>query len=257
MPFVVGGGATPKEIWEYSERTLTQTKFGFWSAIITQQQGSVSVAADSTSYIDIQPPSGETWLVELAFSWTAWDGNFVSLYYDYDGSTARLHVAGRGAGDNLGELILTRVLTNTLYARIAARNRLTSAYNFYYGYSGFKLSKPLYSPKRLTGQSSPPWKRKPTAFKIPAEVEALADYIADIYDDDRREYRQAIILEENTPLAVDPRTSFPVERLTAICYVDDFINNILKRLKLGQLDLERSGWKKYFEKWRSEGIKVL
>jgi len=224
----------------------------------------VTVSAGSTVEVDIQPPPGETWLIEIALALTNVDGKQQVWYKDYDGSTYHTHVASYigenyGYGECFPHLAVSRVLTNTLYARIGFKNQSPSGYAGAgtYGYSGFKLSKPLWSPRRLSSNPDPkPWKRKPTAFKIPPEVEALADHIADIYDYERGGYRQAIILEENTPLAVDPKTNFPVERLTAYCFVDDFINAVLKPLKAGTLNLERSGWRKYLARWVREGVKL-
>jgi len=235
----------------------SRTKFPFWSAIIEQQHGGITVASSSSAFVEIQPPPGETWLVWIDVNlWT--DAAYSTVgYYDYDGATRRAHRLTRTLGSygysfpNLGVL---KVLTNSLYASLYIYNADSAESDAYYGYSGFKLSKPLWSLERL--DSSRAWKRKPSEFSILPEVEALSDYIVDIYDDVQGRYRQAIICEENTPLAIDPRTNFPVERLTVICYVDDFINNILKPYKEGTLDLERTGWKKYFQRWREEGIKL-
>jgi len=267
MPYGVGG-ASAKEIWEYSVRELTQTKFQFWSAIIPPQGDFVSVASGTDTWVDIQPPNGETWLLWIYWGINGVDaGAILSLvYYDHEGTlmTERIRRQREGTTNydyghyyNSDYIGVTRILTNSLYATISFYQNTGGSRTGQYTYCGFKLSKPLYSPKRLGSSTTIQWKRKPTHFSVPTEIEVLEPYIADIYDSNRGSYRQAIILEEDTPLAIDPKTNFPVERLTVICYVDDFINNILKRLRLGQLDLQRSGWKKYFEKWKAEGIKVL
>jgi len=232
-------------------------KYPFWSAIIEQQQGSVSVAANSTANVDIQPPSGETWLI-----WLSMDLNFVAsgsyvAYKDYDGATERTHDRSYIGGSYVNfepHLELCKILTNSLYARLTAKNTYSSSVTFYYGYSGFKLSKPIWKPKRLLNNPSKPWKRVPSQYPIPKEVEPLKKYIVDVYDHDLRKYRQAIILEKNTPLAIDERTGHVVERLTVICYVDRFIERVLKPYKEGTLDLKASGWKKYFDKWAEEGV---
>jgi len=259
-------GATPKEIWEYSERTLTQTKFGFWSEIILLTDSVVSVSADSTVIVDIRPPSGETWFVFIdAVLRSDVAGSYIYIARDCPDTIPCVHnwceIAG-SYGLKYPTLSVTKILTYDYYVYIYAKNSDTSnSRTLFYGYSGFKLSKPLYLPERnmqLRNQLREQIRRmKTTEFRIPDEVEALRDSIVDVYDLSEGKWRQAIILEKDTPLAKDERTGHVIERLSVMCYVDDFINNILKRLKLGQLDLERSGWKKYFEKWRNEGIKVL
>jgi hypothetical protein len=230
-----------------------RTKFPFWSAIITQQAGSVSVPASSSAVVNIQPPAGETWFIDIAFTitYTTSTAVFKIRYYDFDGTTARLHALHE---KTLGSfLVITRILTNSLYAQLYAYNSESASQTMYYGYSGFKLSEPLYSPKR-SNTVPKPWKRKPSLLSIPKDIMPLKDYIVDIYDHAIGDYRQAIILEEDTPLAYDPKTNFPVERLTVYVFVDDFIDNILTPYKAGKLDLVKSGWKKYFDKWASEGI---
>ncbi len=242
---------TAADIWSYSTRTLTQAKFPFWSAIITQQAGNVSVAGNTTACVDIQPPAGETWQVEFAFA-ILYPTAGEATYEDFDGTTARTHVSNYTSETPF--LIVNRIITNSLYARLCTYNEDSISYTMYYGYSGFKLSKPLYSLQR-SNDTPKPWKRK-TQYPIPDAVKALGKYIVDVYDHRIGDYRQAIILEEDTPLAVDPSTGFAVERLTAYAFVDEFIKNVLTPYKQGALDLAKTGWKKYFDKWASEGVKL-
>jgi len=233
-----------------------KAKYPFWSAIITQQANSVDVPADTSVYVTIQPPEGETWLISLGFGIGIDEPMSMVWYEDYDGASAHIHgrfITGGSYGNIEPHLELTRIITNTLYCRILFYNsHTTNSATGYYGYSGFKLSKPLWTPRRQI--STPPWKRSLTRNPIPKDVKPLKKFIIDVYDHASRRYRQAIILEENVVLARDPQTMFPVERLTTICYVDDFIKNILKPYKEGTLGLDRSGWKKYFDKWAEEGI---
>jgi len=244
------------EVWNYPTRTLTQAKFPFWSAIIIQQAGSVSVPATSTATVNIQPPAGETWYIEIGFGIPLYSAvTFKARYYDFDGTTARMHVPNEGNSYATGWLVISRILTNSLYAQLSIYNGASASNPAYYGYSGFKLSKPLYSPKR-NNTDPKPWKQKPSLLPIPRDIEPLSKYIVDIYDHSIGDYRQAIMLEEDTPLAQDPETGFPVERLTVYAFIDDFINNILTPYKAGKLDLVKSGWKKYFDKWSLEGIKI-
>jgi len=237
----------PSAIWSYPTRTLSQTKFPFWSAIILPQNSSVSIASGGTLVsVSIQPPSGETWWIFLNAVIDYVAANYLKVY-DYDGTTKRLHTehnSGGSYGDRAPHSETSFIITNSIWITIDMYNTGTSSCYGYYGYSGFKLSQPQWSPKRLN-DPTPPWKRKTTQFPIPDAVKAIADRIVDIYDFSIGDYRQAIILEEDTPLAVDPKTSFPVEGLTAIAYVDEFIKNILTPYKQGTLDLVKSGWKKY------------
>jgi hypothetical protein len=263
---------TPKlpsaeEVWGYPTRTLSQTKFPFWSAIITQEAGSVPVPGAGIAYVVIQPPVGETWIVDLLFALenlsttTGSYTNFVQ-YEDFNGSTARRHALVGRAGVATYKpyqeplaIQTTRILTNTLYARISGGSNFYSN-SFSYGYSGFKLSQPLWTPRRLTN-SSKPWK-KPTTLTLPDPIKPLQKYAYEIVGLDPSkpdEYVLGVILEEDTPLAVDPDTGFPVERLTVVTKADD-LAKIISGIKAGTLDPVAMGYKKYLDRWASEGIKL-
>jgi len=256
----------PADVWSYGTRTLTQSKFPFWSAIITQTQGSVSIPSGSTVYVDIQPPSGETWLIWVDYSHTEIDKNYQSnvKYYDYDGTTRRMHFYKRrsptttydyGVYFHTYGLSLMKVLTNSLYGSLCFYQSVGSEKTAYYGYSGFKLSKPLWSPKRIHNPDPKPWKRKRTK-PLPAGLEALEKYAFDIYGinpEKPDEYDVGISLEENTPLAVDPATNFPVERFTAVVQAST-LADLLAKFKAGTLDPVKAGYRKYLNKWKAEGI---
>lgn len=232
------------DIWNYPTRTLTQTKFPFWSAIITQTQGSISVSASSWGVIDIQPPSNETWLLDILFSinfslTTTLANVFSAVYCDYDGTTERIHGAMTYGSIGHAKLFVSRILTNTLYARLKGYNSATSAMTMYYGYSGFKLSEPKYSPKRV--YDPPMWKRRPAV--LPVELERVKDYVYEIYDHDAKNHRIAIIFEEDTPLAYDPVTNFPVERYTVYAFYDD----LKKIADIIASDLKKTGYDKYVD----------
>ena len=253
-----GGGATADQIWGYSTRTLTQAKFPFWSAIITQTQGQVSIAATSTGYVIIQPPSGETWLIYIdSVLWTAGNQSRI-LWTDYDGTTARWHIATMLDGGNDYEwrhLSVAKVLTNTLYGRFEVYNPGAGAYNFSYGYSGFKLSEPKWSPKRLNDPPAQPWK-KPTSLSLPSAIAPLQKYAVEILGLDPtrpNDYAHGVILEEDTPLAVDEKTGFPVERFTAVVKAD-VLADFIAKFKAKTADPVATGYRKYLDKWKAEGI---
>jgi len=234
----------------------------FWSAIITQVHGSVSLPAGTWVYVDIQPPTGETWEVEIS-SWCA----VIALpyfhnvaYFDYDGITRRTHIATMydysttaGYGYRAAHYSITKILTNALYGS-AGWYHETSATG-YYAYSGFKLSKPLWNPKRLSNPEPKPFK-KPTDQKLPTIIEALDQYKAEILGLDPlkpNEYALGIVLEEDTPLAVDPITGFPIERKSA--YVEaNILADFIDKIKSGVLSPAEVGYKKYFDKWKAEGL---
>jgi len=251
----------------------------FWSAIITQVQGSVSVAAGSIVNVDIQPPAGETWLVTFGFvQWGGVSGTWVK-YMDYDGVTERGHSASYTFGSYgyaLPHIEIERVLTNSLYARLSTKNAAPTVQPFWYGYSGFKLAKPLYSPKRVNDPNEESWKRELT-IALPTEIAALEPYAVEVWDVEKQAYVPVIMLEEDTPLARDPLTNFPVERLTDYITVEELLNILRQRddpsirpdVKLvappkfrgrGMRELtkeefeEVTGHKKYFDEWRDKGL---
>ena len=256
--FFTGGGATARDVWEYASRTLTQSKFPFWSAIITQTQGSGTVSASSSASVSIQPPADETWLVWIDFYVDAGASGSYALYTDYDGTTLRYHRMVRIGGTyglvrpGMGCL---KILTNTLYGRLYVHNYEASAVSFYYGYSGFKLSQPIWSPRRLDPTPPKPFKLK-TDLPLPDPIKALDKYKALILGLDptkSNEYALGIILEEDTPLAIDEKTGFVVERKSAYVKADVLADMILK-FKSGAIDYVKAGYESYLKKWKAEGI---
>jgi len=249
----------------------------FWSAIITQVQGSVSVPALGDAYVSIQPPAGETWWIEIGF-WVDYSSGYVT-YFDYDGTTRRLHVRDYVIdtyGKYRSNLVLERILTNSLYASLHFFS--WSAVTGYYGYSGFKLSKPLWSPERMLRSNPKAWKRKLTR-PLPSEIASLEPHACEVYYEERGDYVLAIILEEDVPLAIDPATGFPIERLTAYITTENLMNILSQRddptlredvtldfppkyrgRKLRELTgsefEEATGYKKYLQRWRREGIEI-
>jgi len=281
----------PADIWTYPTRELTQAQFPFWSAIITQTQGSVTVPHDAAAYVDIQPPAGETWLLWIDwFLYHTTPGYVLSVtYMDYDGVTRRFQRGRRRdptTNYDYGHFAYTeglgvmKVLTNSLYGSLYSYHNTGVDQTTYYGYSGFKLSKPLWSPKHLSNPnlSPKPWKRRLTRA-LPSEVSVLEPYACEVYDEEVGGYIPVIMLEEDTPLAVDPTTNFPVERLTVHVTPEKLIDILNQRddptlrpnivleapqryrgLKMRELKAsefeEVTGYRKYLDRWRSEGINI-
>jgi hypothetical protein len=124
-----------------------------------------------------------------------------------------------------------------------------------YGYSGFKLSEPKWTPKRLNDPPAQPWK-KPTTLNLPSSIAPLQKYAAEILGLDPakpNDYALGVILEEDTPLAVDEKTGFPVERLTAVVKADVLADYIAK-FKAKTADPVATGYASYIKKWLDEGI---
>jgi len=237
----------------------------FWSAVIPQVMGEVSVPSDTVTVVVIQPPAGETWLVSIDFSMYVGKGftNYLG-YSDYDGTTARLHkILSRYATTNYDyghyfyfqSLNVLKVLTNSLYARLVYFQTSGVSVTGRYGYSGFKLSQPLWKPRRMHNPDpSKPWER-PKTKPLPSEIKALDKYAVELLGIDierPNEYDLAIILEEDTKLAVD-EAGFPVERLTA-CVKADILADYISKFKTGEADPVATGYRKYLDKWKDEGI---
>jgi len=267
----------------------------FWSALITQTQGTVTAPSGAIAYVEIQPPTGQIWQVWIDASLYAPKGFQCNVdYYDFDGTTRRLHHAWRReetTNSDYGHLFIRhpisacKILTNALYACLGFYQDSGYSSLGHYGYSGFKLSKPLWRPVRAQAQANPsiepkPWKRKPSKLlPLPDKIRALEPYAFDRWNLEIRDYELSIMLEEDTPLAVDPATKFVVERLTVCVKAEDLLNLLNQRdqptlrpdvvlevppkyrgKKMRELTKEDfegvTGYKKYLDKWRGKGIRI-
>jgi hypothetical protein len=142
-----------------------------------------------------------------------------------------------------------------LYSITQLANPSSSSVNGYAGYSGFKLSQPLWTPKRLVNVEAPVWKR-PKTSSLPSALAALDKYAWDILGVDPskpNDYSLCVMLEEDTPLAVDPATNFPVERFTAVVKAD-VLADFIAKFQAKTADPVTTGYRKYLDKWKAEGI---
>jgi len=243
---------------------LAVSKVPFWSAIITPTEGTLTVGASATAYLDIRPPAGETWLINILTGWTSGIAGlsywFGISYYDYDGTTARYYASLlQIPSSSLHPFYnVAMVITNSRWARIGYYNGHSSAvFSAYYGYSGFKLSQPIWFPQR-PGSPAKPFKL-PTDLPLPDPIKPLDKYKALILGLDPLrpdDYELAVVLEEDTPLAFDPASGFPVERLSVYVSAKALADLVL-RFRRGVLDPVKTGYKKYLDKWESEGIKLI
>lgn len=249
---------TAGDVWGYPTRTLTTTQFPFWRAIITQVAGSISIPAGAIGTVDVHPPSGETWLCDFLFSmWLAATGYRKDVWWeDYDGVTVRSHGVVENYNEFASCISTRRVLTYSLYGRMRFKNGYTTTQTAYYGYSGFKLSQPLWSPKRINQNPPPkPWKvsrTKPLPLTI-AKLDKYAFDILGINPTKPDDYDLGVFLEEDTLLATDPATNFPVERFTAVVQAD-VLTDYIDKFKVGTADPATTGYRKYLDKWKAEGI---
>jgi hypothetical protein len=217
----------------------------------------VSLPATSETFVDIRPSINETWFVSIDFFINASIYNSRVTYYAYDSVTAIPHaqcyISNYSYSIGRAFLGVTKILTNSLYARLGFYNDGTSVITGYYGYSGFKLSKPLYAPARNIDLK--PFRLK-TDLPLPDPVKALDKYKCLIFDHSVNDYVLAIALEENTPLAIDPSTNEVVESLSVYVRADVLADLILK-FKRKELDVEKSGYRKYIDKLLKEGISII
>jgi len=245
---------TPSRIWAAPTRELTQAQFPFWSAIITQAQQDVSVpaGAPSIAYVDITPAAGETWLLFINAVMTGRGHDQFVDYWDFDGAARRRHTSEHQAAGYTQKYMqvaaCAKVLTDSLYGSVRLGNYDPgAAHPGNVGYSGFKLSQPLVTLKPLN--DPPEWLRKPSSKAIPAELEALEKYICDAFEDG--EYKQVLMLEHDTPLATDEKGNI-VARQTTLVPTKWFATN----LAAIKADPEKTGYKKYLDKWADEGISL-
>lgn len=258
LDVLLSSRATVAGVWGAVSRTLTTTQFPFWSALITQQAGTIAVGAGATVFVTIQPPVGETWLIDILWDIEPFATTQLVGYLDWNGAVANRH--GRHRFDKISDagyryepcLYVQRLLTNALYGRLEFYSGLATT--GYYGYSGFKLSRRHYTLKPVNKPQTPPWK-KSTDKKMPKMIEGLQKYAWDLYSYELRDYELSVMCEEDTPYAVDPETDFPVERLTVTVSAAILADLVKDFKKPGGEELElKSGWHPYMEKWRKEGL---
>lgn len=250
---------SPDQIWNWHTRLLTQAKFPFWSAIIPLTRGSVSVPANSFVSVFIQPPSGETWLINLSIAYSTTTTNTTIGLDRWEAGTGLSLAIWQALNNTPPASFANIILTSSVYVRIGYQNQETTARNGNYLYSGFKLSKPLYIPKRLVQSEKIEPDIISTDTPLPKPLESLQKYAVmakGLDPQDPQKYVLAILLEKDTPLALDPNTDFPIERLTVLISANKLLELIAK-IKKKEITEEETGFKKYFKKWAEEGISVV
>lgn len=240
---------TAKEVWEYTERDLTRTQYPFWSEIISPTTTYQNVPAGTTVTVSIQPPSGETWWIFLDFTIETGVQYSRVSYFHYNLWDHLAFETGGTYGNVIPGLHLSEIITNSLYAQLRYYNAGAGLANSYYAYSGFKLSCPQWKPKYVTPQPlHVPFKRPiPIDRKIPPPYDQLKKHV---FLDEKNDL--SIMLEEDTVVAIDPATEFPVSRFSVYCKLET-LQNQLQNFKARPVE---TGWKRYFDRWKEEGIKI-
>lgn len=248
----IGGGASAREVWEYETRTLTQQKYGFWSEIITLQRFSMTVPAGATGVAEIQPSSGEVWWV---FPSGACDASGCTVEISsYDGNTSMIIMTA-----STYNFQVSVVITNSLWARISFRNTTTSARTAFIHYSGFKLSRPLWSAEVVTSSvsRSPDVLRTDTPLPKPiAPLQKYARLVLGLDLDNPNRYVLAVALDEDLPLQRDSKTGFPVVRRSAYIRAD-VLAKYVEDIRSGTVSARELGLEEYLERWAAEGIRLL
>ena len=255
----ISKGMDVKSIWNYVTRTLTQSQFPFWSSVIDQQYGNYGVNANSFLYVTIQPPSGETWLIYIDFYLATTKTNCNVKYWEYNGSTARRHnkcTIGGSYGILTPHLSVSKILTSSRYARLEFFNADSTIHSGYMGYSGFKLGTKIVEFEDIKTVETKPIERA-TKYKIKSEFEELKDMIRDVYFDEIDDYKQVVYFYKDKPIRKDKRTGHVIERAGSYIETDVLLKN-LEKIRNGELDLKKTGYKEWLEKIKKErGIDLL
>jgi len=223
-----------------------------------------SVPAGTVVYVDIQPPAGETWLVDFCVMNELGATGQDVAFYDYDGTTRRVHALSRADSiDYYPHLTgIKRILTNTLYASCRANNKLGYSVRLWVSYSGFKIKSSSLRFAELINSHNPPGRPFKRAKLFTDLVPDALQY--EIYDEISRKYVDTIILPENIPQVTDAKGNV-IQRYSQYCFFDSFnslfgdlIADTTKRPLMDYIR-ERSvtnkmGWEKYIDKWKAEGI---
>lgn len=233
----------------------------FWSEVITINDNSVSISASGSTSISISASVGETWLIKLnaQINTDANGSEVVFRRYDESSGTYRYlqqFKTGGSYGSVIPHLYGEFVITDDLYIDIQATNKYTATRNLLYGYSGFKLGtrkaefEEIETGKLIQGE-------RLSKYKIKSEFEGLEDLIRDVYDDTIDDYKQVIYFYRDKPIRKDKKTGHIIERASSYIETDKLIEN-LGKVKTGELQLEKTGYKSWLDKIKKErGIDLL
>jgi len=255
----ISKGMDVKSVWNYSDRTLTQSQFPFWSAVSVLNSTYQSVSAGSVGQVTIRPPSGETWYIIIdTFIDVTVDGSWIeylratSLFKDFTISGAYNPKKPTCRGSYIIDY------SNYLVCK-AKNNDSSNAHNMFYGYSVFKLGTKkmnLETVEKNIVNGMKSVERK-TKYKIPSVLDDLSNDIFDVYDHDTDDYEQVIYIYKDKPVRRDKNTGHIVESVSQYVEIDKLLE-ILEKIKTGELEVERTGYKNWLEQIKKErGIDLL
>lgn len=231
----------------------------FWTEVIERVRGSSQVPASSVYSLTVQPPQNETWCIFFTGTYFRHGaGNWIELAGATDGTDSHLQIETLGSyGLEYPFVTTSWIVSHDKYLVVRCRNTdSANAYSMIYGYSGFKLGT-----KKAEFIDEEKHKTKiferTTKYKIKSEFNGLEDMVFDVYDEILDDYKQVIYLYKDRVIRRDKRTKFPVERESCYIETDRLIEN-LEKIRIEELDLERTGYETWFDKIKKErGIDLM
>ena len=255
----ISKGMDVKSVWNYSDRTLTQVKFPFWSEVIIHNSTYGNV--DASSYIDvtIQPSSGETWELYVLCGLNSNDsGSYLAISTMPENKIIVKNLTRGSYGLVQPYIQFNDICNNSHYFKMTFFNNGSGSRGYGYNYSGYKLGTKVAKFEDVNKSSKALINgERPTKFKIRSEFEGLEDIIRDVYDSEDDDYKQVIYFYKDRAIRRDKRTGHVIERASSYIETDKLIEN-LEKIKTGEMDLEKTGYKTWIEQIRKErGIDLL
>jgi len=252
-------GIVVKRIWEYSDRTLTQSKFPFWNSVSPVLFSSQFVSSNSAVTVTIRPPQNKIWFV-LYQATMASEANKSHLYLYAPDFTIDGFETGGTYSDKKPHLSGEVIIDYDNYIKFHAYNSDTQQRGFQYGYSVFELGTRRLEIEILDGKTviRNNERERKTKYKVRTEFEGLEDLIFDIIDDEiDGEYRQVIYFYKDKAIRRDKQRNYVFETASSYIETDKLIEN-LQKIKTGELELEKTGYKEWLDRMKKErGIDLL
>jgi len=235
------------------------SRLPFWSEVITAQGNGFLVSADSYSTVTIQPSSGETWNIFCGGTMACDTANSFVIFRRKTASEMQNMFYFCSAGNYNPKYptgFISMIITNDVWLEIYVKNDCSSLKNFWYAYSGYKLGTKKVEFENVETIKTIQSERL-TKYKIKSEFEGLEDLIRDVYDSEVDDYKQVIYFYKDRPIRKDKRTGHIIERASRYIETDKLIEN-LEKVKTGELQLEKTGYKSWLERIKKErGIDLL
>jgi len=233
----------PKSVWEYANRTLTQSRIPFWREVIVRIHNNFSISGGTSVTKSINIPSGETWDIGIITTYTG--GESGSYIYTYlNGTDTSNMVYKDKTGGTYGKVYAgsysRMILSDGDILYIKYYNPSGSSHNGSYLLSGYKLGTRIAKFKRVNEHILKPisiiGKKKVTEDDLPTGLKDLVEFAR--YDSDGD---ICIRLIDNIVTLEDEKRNV-IERTS----VDVKINDLVKNLEYFKNNPETSGWKDLF-----------